>query len=61
MAFNKNCKYLGKLMMETDVIEKKTMNGKERVFRKKRMCLSDENKLEWVYECPKDCEYFKQK
>jgi len=47
--------------METDVIKQKTSKGKEKIYRRKRPCLSEKNELDWIYECPKDCRYFEQK
>ena len=47
--------------MGTDVIKRKTMQGKEKIIRRKHPCLSKENELEWIYECPENCRYFKPK
>ena len=61
MTFNENCKFLDITKMETDVIKQKTSKGKEKIYRRKRSCLSEKNELDWIYECPEDCRYFEQK
>ena len=61
MTFNEECMFLDITKMETGVIKRKNMQGKEKIYRKKHPCLSKENELEWIYECPEKCRYFKPK
>jgi len=61
MTFNEECMFLDITKMETDKIKHKTMDGNQPLFRRKHPCLSEGNKLEWIYECPEDCPYFEQK
>ena len=58
MTFNEKCRFLDLTKMESDVIKHKTKEGKEKIIRRKHPCLSEENELDWVYECPEDCRYF---
>jgi len=61
ITFNEECMFLDLTKMESDVIKRKTMQGKEKIIRRKHPCLSKENELEWIYECPENCRYFKPK
>jgi len=61
MTFNKECRFLNLTKMESDVIKHRTTKGKEKIIKRKHPCLSEENKLDWVYECTDDCPYFEPK
>jgi hypothetical protein len=61
MTFNEECRFLDLTKMKTEVIKHRTIKGKEKIIRRKYPCLSEENKLDWIYECPDDCPYFSPK
>lgn len=61
MTFNKDCRYLDLTRMESNRSEKGVIGGGvESNQRNMHPCMSEDNELDWIYECPEDCPHFKR-
>lgn len=52
MSFNTKCPYLDKAKMKSRTIERKNMDGTEKIIIPTRLC---EEKDEWIEDCPEPC------
>lgn len=60
MTFNRECRHFDFTKMDSDRIERGTMNRTEIIIRPKFPCLAKEDE-EWIYKWPDNCPLFEER